>query len=197
MPENDLITLNGVEMPWSAEAEQAVLGCILRDPACLSSVMVHINSPDYFYRPQHQSIYKVMMSLEAENKNIDVLVVLDILVADKVFDGASGREYLFNLAKAVPSTENAEAYAKIVKEKYYLRTLITICSDTMEKASDQDTPIDTLLDDVEQKIYNLRQGKAKDEPEKLYDIAIGSVFESIKNLTGSDKELYKGYTTGF
>ena len=197
MPDNDLITLNGVEMPWSAEAEQAVLGCILRDPACLSSVMVHITSPDYFYRPQHQSIFRVMMSLEAENKKIDVLVVLDILVGEKVFDGSAGREYLFNLAKSVPTTENAEAYAKIVREKFYLRTLMSICSDTIEQASSQDTPIDSLLDDVEQKIYNLRQGKAKDEPEKLYDIAIGSVFESIKNLTGSDKELYKGFTTGF
>ena len=197
MPDNDLLTLNGVEMPWSSEAEQAVLGCILRDPACISSVMVHVTSPDYFYRPQHQSIYRAMMGLEAENKKIDVLVVLDILVAEKVFDGASGREYLFNLAKAVPSTENAEAYAKIVREKFYLRSLISLSSDIIENASSQDVPIDSLLDDAEQKIYNLRQGKAKDEPEKLYDIAIGSVFESIKKLTGDDKELYKGYTTGY
>lgn len=197
MPDNELIALNGVEMPWSSEAEQAVLGCILRDPACLSSVLVHITSPDFFYRPQHQSIYKAVLGLEAENKKIDVLVVLDILVSEKVFDGAAGREYLFNLAKAVPTTENAESYAKIVREKYYLRSLIGISSDIIESASSQDTPIDSLLDDAEQKIYNIRQGKSKDEPEKLYDIAIGSVFESIKKLTGSDKELYKGYTTGF
>ncbi len=197
MAENDLLSLNGIQMPWSAEAEQAVLGCILIDNSCIHSVLVHISSPDYFYQPRHQSIFRAMMALENENRVIDALVVLDMLVADGEFDSVAGKEYLFNLTQSVVSTDNVESYAKIVREKYYIRTLISISADTIEKASAQETSADKLLDDAEQKIYNIRQGKEKDSPEKLYDIITEPLFDSIKKLMGEDKDLYKGYTTGF
>ncbi len=197
MAENDYLSLNGIQMPWSAEAEQAVLGCILIDNECIHSVLVHINKPEFFFQPRHQSIFRAMMSLEAENRVIDALVILDMLVADGEFDGIAGREYLFNLTQSVVSTENVESYAKIVREKYYIRTLISIAADTIDKASNQESTADKLLDDAEQRIYNIRQGKEKDSPEKLYDIIIEPLFDSIKKLTGEDKDLYKGYSTGF
>lgn len=197
MADNDLLALNGIQMPWSAEAEQAVLGCILIDNNCINSVLVHVTSPDYFYQPRHQSIFRAMMTLQNENRVIDALVVLDMLVADGEFDNASGREYLFNLTQSVVSTENVESYARIVREKYYIRTLISISADTIEKASSQETTADRLLDDAEQKIYDIRQGKVNDSPEKLYNIIVPPLFDTISKLTGEDKDLYKGYTTGF
>ncbi|MBR4452509.1 MAG: replicative DNA helicase [Clostridia bacterium] len=197
MADNDLLALNGIQMPWSAEAEQAVLGCILIDNECINSVLVHVTSPDYFYQPRHQSIYRAMMTLQNENRVIDALVVLDMLVADGEFDNVSGREYLFNLTQSVVSTENVESYARIVREKYYIRTLISISADTIEKASAQETTADRLLDDAEQKIYDIRQGKVNDSPEKLYNIIVPPLFDTISKLTGEDKDLYKGYTTGF
>lgn len=197
MPDKDLFSLNGIDMPWSLEAEQAVIGCILFDPSCISAVQVHITGPDYFYRPQHQEIFRALMELETENRNIDPLVVLDVLVSRGVFDNSAGKEYLMNLYNSVPSTENAESYAKIVREKYYLRSLIGLSAEVIDKASAQNMTADSLLDDAEQKMYNIRQGKAKDDPEKLYDIAIGQVFDSIKKRTGEDKEHYKGFTTGY
>ena len=192
MADNDLLALNGIQMPWSAEAEQAVLGCILIDNECINSVLVHVTSPDYFYQPRHQSIYRAMMTLQNENRVIDALVVLDMLVADGEFDNVSGREYLFNLTQSVVSTENVESYARIVREKYYIRTLISISADTIEKASAQETTADRLLDDAEQKIYDIRQGKVNDSPEKLYNIIVPPLFDTISKLTGEDKDLYKG-----
>lgn len=97
----------------------------------------------------------------------------------------------------VPSTANVEMYAKIVREKFYIRTLIKISSETIESAVAQEETADALLDNAEQKIYNIRQGKTTNAPSKLKDIIVNNVYDTLKKITGEDKELYKGYTTGF
>ena len=133
MADNSLLSLDNIQMPFSAEAEQAVLGSILVDPSCLSQAAVYI-TPEAFYLPQHSAIFAAMITIDASGKIIDPLVILDLLVQQGVYDNGSGRNYLFELAQMVPSTENVEMYAKIVREKFYMRTLIGISSETIESA---------------------------------------------------------------
>lgn len=195
MAEN-FTSLDNISMPFSLEAEQAVLGSILVDPSCLSQAAVYIN-PEAFYLPQHSAIFAAMITLDGMGSKIDPLVVLNLLVQQGVYDNASGRTYLFELAQMVPSTENVEMYAKIVREKFYIRTLITISSETIDSAVAQEETADALLDNAEQKIYNIRQGKTTNAPSKLRDIIVNNVYDTLQKITGEDKELYKGYTTGF
>ncbi len=196
MADNSLLTFDNIQMPFSAEAEQAVLGSILVDPSCLSQAAVYI-SPEAFFLPQHSAIFAAMITIDSTGKTIDPLVVLDLLVQQGVYDNGSGRNYLFELAQMVPSTENVEMYAKIVREKFYMRTLINISSETIESAVAQEETADTLLDNAEQKIYNIRQGKTTNAPSKLKDIIVNNVYDTLKKITGEDKELYKGFTTGY
>ena len=196
MADNSLLSLDNIAMPFSAEAEQAVLGSILVDPSCLSQAAVYI-SPEAFYLPQHAAIFEAMITLDSMGRIIDPLVVLDLLVQRGVYDNASGRNYLFELAQMVPSTSNVEMYAKIVREKFYMRTLIGVSTETIESAVAQEETADTLLDNAEQKIYNIRQGKTTNAPSKLKDIIVNNVYDTLKKITGEDRELYKGYTTGF
>lgn len=197
MPDNSFISINDIQMPYSLESEQAVLGCVLSDPSCLDNITAILKSADYFFMPQHKEIYNALILLESTGNKIDPLVVLDKLVADNVFDNAQGRQYLLDLANSVPSTANVEMYAKIVREKYYMRSLISFSSETIENAVNQKDTADNLLDEVEQKIYDIRKGKENNGPAKLSDVIINNVYTTLKNLTGEDKELYKGFTTGF
>ncbi len=185
-----------LNQPFSLEAEQAVLGCILTEPSCMMQVQVIINA-EHFYLPQHKAIFNTMASLEAAGGKIDPLIVLNALVNDKVYDNASGRKYLFQLAEIVPSTANVESYAKIVREKYYIRTLINASKETIEDASQQEIEADLLLDAAEQRIYNIRQGRRMSGPSKLSDIIVNDVYTTLQHLTSEEKDLYKGYPTGF
>ncbi len=196
MADNNLFSLENIQMPYSLEAEQAVLGSILVDPSCLSQAAVFVN-PESFFLPQHQSIFAAMLTIDSMGSKIDPLVILQTLVQEGVYDNASGRNYLFNLAQMVPSTSNIETYAKIVREKFYIRTLINISSETIENAVAQEETADTLLDNAEQKIYNIRQGKTSNAPSKLRDIIVNEVYDRLQKLTGEDKDLYKGFTTGW
>lgn len=184
------------ESVFSLEAEQAVLGSILMDPACMPQVQVYLNADD-FYLPQHKAIYTAIATIEASGGKIDPLIVLDSLVKEKVYDSAAGKNYLFQLAQGVPSTANVEAYAKIVKEKFYIRSLINASKQIIDESSSSDQTADVLLESAEQKIYNIRQGKKTNAPSKIGDIIVGEVYTTLQHLTSPDKDLYKGFPTGF
>lgn len=181
---------------YSIESEQAVLGCILVDPSCMPQVQV-ILSADDFYLPQHKAIFNVLATIEATGGKIDPLIVLDRLVKEKIYDVAAGKKYLFQLSDIIPSTANIDLYAKIVKEKYYIRSLIEACKETIDDAANSDLSADDLLESAESKIYNIRQGKKVSGPSKLGDIIVSDVYTTLQHLTSPEKELYKGYPTGY
>lgn len=140
---NSFASVDEVNMPYSLEAEQAVLGSILLEPSCITQVLILVK-PDYFYLPQHRAIFTIMQEIDALGGKIDPLIVLEKLKSSKVYDDASGKQYLLTLSQIVPSTENVEAYSKIIREKYYIRSLINVSKDIIYDASNSSEPADTL-----------------------------------------------------
>lgn len=190
------ISLDDVNMPFSLEAEQAVLGCILSEPECITQVIILVK-PDYFYLPQHRAIYIIMQEIDSLGGKVDPLIILERLKKDKVYDDTSGKNYLYQLAQSVPSTENIESYCKIIREKFYIRTLIGVSKEIIEDSVSEDTSADLLLDSAEQKIYDIRQGRVSKGPTKIGDIIVNEVYDKLQKLSSKDKDLYKGMTTGF
>lgn len=188
---------DGLNMPYSLEAEQAVLGCVLKDPRCMSTVLVHVKT-EYFYMPQHREIFAAMALLDTTGQPVDALVVLEKLKKDGVYDDAGGKTYLYQLAQAVPSVANVEAYCRIVREKFFVRTLISTSREIIDSSMSDDVSADLLLDSAEQKIYNIRQGRATDAPSRLDEIINNDVFERLKILSNKEeREKHKGLPTGF
>ncbi len=191
-----ILSLDDISMPFSLEAEQAVLGCILIEPSCISQVLIMIK-PEYFYLPQHKAIFTVMQEIDTIGGKVDPLIVLERLKNDKVYDDATGKTYLYQLAQAVPSTDNVESYCKIIREKFYIRTLISVSKDIIEDSVSSDSSADLLLDSAEQRIYDIRQGKVTSGPTRIGDIIVNDVYDKLQKLSSEDAEQYKGYTTGF
>lgn len=183
-------------MPFSLEAEQAVLGCVLMDPNCMPQVLIYLR-PEYFYLPQHKEIFSVMVSLDALGNKIDPLIILETLKNNGTYDEAAGKNYLFQLAQSVPTTSNVESYAKIVREKYFMRTLITVSQETIDNAVAQTDSADMLLDAAEQRIYDIRQGKTSTGPSKLSDIIVNQVYDTLQKLSSEGAEAFKGISTGY
>ncbi len=192
---NSYSSVDEVNMPYSLEAEQAVLGSILLEPACITQVLI-IVKPDYFYLPQHRSIFLIMQEIDALGGKIDPLIVLEKLKKDKVYDDAGGKQYLLQLTQMVPSTENVEAYCEIIKEKYLIRSVINVSKNIMHEASVAEHA-DPVLEYAEQTIYDIRQGKVSKGPTKIGDIIVNEVYDTLTKLSSADRDLYKGYTTGF
>lgn len=188
-----------INLPYSLESEQAVLGSILIDPACITQIQASENGfkTEYLYLPQHKAIYSAMLSIDSSGGRIDPLLVLEKLKEENVYDDAAGKNYLFQLAQSVPSTANVEAYAKIIREKYYIRTLINVSREIIDSAENGDDSADLLLDSAEQKIYDIRQGKDSSSSSRIGEILTDKVYDRLSKLSSPDRDKYLGFSTGF
>ena len=68
---------DGVKLPFSAEAEQSVLGAILLDSSCMDLVLKILPNENYFYMAAHKLIYSTMVDMFTVGKPIDFVTVLE------------------------------------------------------------------------------------------------------------------------
>lgn len=197
MPNEFTESLVNSNVPYSMEAEQAVLGCLLVDPGSLTIIQSEGFRTEYFYLPQHKLIYTAILRLDSQGGSIDPLLVLEEMKKGGGFDDASGKQYLAQLAEAIPSTANVESYAKIIQDKYYKRALITASTEILERTQNEESDSDDLLDDAEQRIYAIRQGKGSSEASKLGDIVVDKVYDTLVKLNSENRADYLGISTGY
>ncbi|MCL2884441.1 MAG: replicative DNA helicase [Oscillospiraceae bacterium] len=192
MPDNT--PFNETDLPYSLEAEQAVLGSILMEAASIHQV-ADILQPDYFYLPEHRAVYRAMTFQMLENKTIDFVTVLEALKAEPFFADENGKAYLLKMAQMVPSISHITHYAEIIKEKYAVRTLIQTAREIMEDALDPANEAEALLDAAEQKIYNIRQQRKEGGLVHIQDV-LASNYEMYTKLVSEDRDQYLGIPTG-
>lgn len=120
--------------PHSIEAEQAVLGGLLLDPAAWDNV-ADVVSPEDFYRADHKLIYQAIGALAGAGKPSDVVTVVGELERLGELEKAGGLAYLGSLARDTPTAANVRAYADIVRERSVLRQLIHAGSCRSESTS--------------------------------------------------------------
>lgn len=190
------VNLMGGAMPFNLDAEQSVIGSILMNSNCMEEAVAELTA-DSFYLPQHKAIFGAMMLMYSKSKAIDPVVLVDTLTKTGKYDTAGGRDYLIQLQQSVPSTVNVGEYIKIVKEQYYLRTLIDISNTIIEQATGGEADASVILDNAEQMIYNVRQGKEKNGPTKISEVIVNDVYNKLTLITGEEKEKYKGIPSGF
>ncbi len=185
---------DGLNLPYSLEAEQAVLGSVLLDPQSINNVADVLRS-EYFYLPEHQAIYRVMSTMMMESKAIDFVTVLEALKAEGFFAGEEGKAYLLKLAQMVPSISNIQNYARIVREKFDVRMLIQTAREIMDDAMDPGNEPSMLLDSAEQKIYDIRQGRQAGGLVSIRDV-LASNYEIFNKLASNERNEFVGIPSG-
>lgn len=184
------------ELPYNLEAEQTVLGALLLDPESLSIAMNYIK-PDSFYVTKHRDLFAIIIRLFTLGVNADIITVINDAVKEGIFESTTaGKEYLASIMEGVPTTKNIESYCKIVEEKYYIRSLITTARDIIEASSAGQESASQLLDYAEQKIYDIRRGKATDGMMKIDEVVL-EAYDELGRKSGPDKEQYIGAKSGF
>ncbi len=185
-----------IEMPYSLEAEQTILGAILIDAEVLSVVLEHVK-PECFYLDQHRSLFTIMLQMFSSGAKADVITVLNEALAMKIFETpAEGRNYLANLANMVPSVSNIESYCKIVSDKYYIRTLAETARGILSDIQSGETDAQLLLDAAEQRIFDIRQGRDVTGLTPIKEI-VAATYNHIGKISGPDREQYLGTRSGF
>ncbi|MDY4760731.1 replicative DNA helicase [Streptococcus thoraltensis] len=119
--------------PQDLVAEQSVLGSIFISPDKLITVREFIEADD-FYKYAHKVIFRAMVTLSDRHDAIDATTVRNILDSQGDLQNIGGLSYIVELVNSVPTSANADYYAKIVAEKAMLRNIIKRLTDTVNEA---------------------------------------------------------------
>lgn len=196
MADFDLSTsYSSMKLPYSPEAEQAVLGAILIDSECMAKTAEILPKAEFFHIELHKLIYQAMLDLFTDGKVIDFITVLEALKTNKSFDESTGKTYLVQLGQAALSTENVEVYAQFVREKYDVRTLIDASRKTIEEAGEGAMEADALVDSAEQRIFDIRQGKNIQGLQHISEV-IQQTYDRLDLLNSADNDDMKPLSTG-
>lgn len=185
----------GVNLPYSMQAEQSVLGAALLQ-ADIIPELVELLRPEMFYARQNGQIFAEMVRLFTAGQTVDFVTLLDAVTGEGVFESAdAAKVYLTGLAETVPSISNVQAYAKIVQEKYLVRQLMGAAKDILEQ-SGEEPDADLLLESAEQKIYEIRSGRDTSALTSISSVIVDTLV-NLQKIAGPDRDKYAGIPTGF
>lgn len=183
--------------PHSIEAESSVLGGLLLDNQVWDRVADLLAESD-FYRFEHKLIFGVIQQLINGSKPADVITVYEQLQQQGKAEEVGGVSYLNALAQYVPSAGNIRRYAEIVRERAVLRKLIAASDEISSKAfSPQGKAIAALLDEAEQKIFNIaEQGKTNRQGFQSMDSLVVNLLDKVQQMADNPNDV-TGVPTGF
>ncbi len=116
--------INPALVPWSCEAEQSVLGCMLINPDALHiATGMRLEGPQFF-DGRHRVIWSCVVELAARHEPVDVITVYERLREQRRAEECGGLAYLNALAQSVPGTSNLGRYVGIVQDKALLRAIL-------------------------------------------------------------------------
>ena len=182
------------QMPHSTEAEQAVLGSMLIDAACVKDVMDQLQ-PDDFYLRQNREIFETIYTMFVYSRPIDGLTVAgELEKAGLANDGT--RAYLAQLMEVTPTSANVLEYVRLVREKALLRSVAAAAAEITAMVQEGTGTPGDVLEAAEQKIYAIRRGRSAQSMATI-QVVLQEVMEHLAELSAQGGKTLPGLSTGF
>src|SRR5437867_2391927 len=181
-------------LPHNLDAERSVLGAILLHNDAFNFAAEVIDAQDFF-RDAHRRICDKMVKLAERGDAIDLVTLKEELGRSGDLEEVGGPAYITALVDGVPRSMNVEHYARIIKEKATLRSLIFSANKILSTAYEAEEEADVILDRAEHAIFAIADDKIRDGFVAVRDLAQSSL-DTIERLH-AHKELITGVPTGF
>jgi len=183
------------KLPYSLEAEQSVIGGLMRDAEHFDAVIEVLADVD-FYRREHRLIFAGMVHLIERQQPIDVITVSEYLSQREELDDVGGLDYLTDLATNVPSTENVAAYARIVRENATFRQIISTSTEiTRASFNPGGLSSDDLIQLAEKRFLEVAEGRPNEGGFTFVNELLKTSLEKIDERNKNQSDI-TGLSTG-
>ncbi len=172
--------------PHSIEAEQHVIGALLRDNDAIDRV--GDLRAEHFYLGDHATFYRELARHLHAGHTCDVISLSDALrgqVADCL-------QYLNQLAQSAPSSVNIARHAAIVRDKAIKRGLIRFGRDVAEYAAGLQEASE-MIDHATSQLEKLAQARMRIEPTLAADDLTSHIEELQRRESGEVRAIPTGY----
>jgi replicative DNA helicase len=133
------------KLPQNVDAERAILGAVIINNAYLDAA-AEIVRPDDFFHDYHRRIFSSFLLMQAEGKAMDLVSIAEKLNQLGELEASGGSAYIAQLMDGVPHVSNVAHYARIVKEKSQLRSVIHAGHAFQEKSFQSGEPKEVVND---------------------------------------------------
>ncbi|HMM04439.1 MAG: replicative DNA helicase [Dysgonomonas sp.] len=192
--ETNLLPDIGKIQPQARELEEAILGALMLEKDAYSLVS-DILKPDSFYDTIHQIIYRAIVDLAVRQAPIDMLTVVEQLKKDGELETVGGPVYIAQLTEKVASAAHIEFHARIIAQKYLARELIAFSSTITNKAFDETSDVDDLMQEAESKLFEISQGNVKKDVTQINPVIKEAL--NLLEIAANRPEGLSGLQTGF
>ena len=175
--------------PHNDDAERALLGATLIDDRAIYISQQYLR-PEDFYSSRHRKIYKAILTLSNVGIRPDLLTLSSELEKSGQLQESGGYDYIASLTHAVPSSANAEYYAKEVQNYSLRRSLIQVSGETGARSFDETIEPKVILEETQQKLFLISDPQRISHYKKVDKIVketvtyLGEVFKTKAQYTG-------------
>ncbi len=181
--------------PQDLEAEGSVLGSMMLSREAINDVTEEIRGSDY-YKPAHETIHNVIVDLSGRGEPADAVTVAAELQRRGELQRVGGAPYLHTLIASVPTAANAGYYARIVRERSLLRSLVTAGTRIVQLGyADAGGDVDQIVDQASQEIYAVGERRASADYVPMSEIS-ESILDELEDIERHRDKL-GGVPTGF
>ena len=173
----------GNKPPQAIEAEEAVLGAMLLEPAVVDSAMAELSAA-CFYDSRNKMIFEAISKLVNEHTPVDIVTVSSKLKALGNLEAVGGSVVLAGYSEKVGAAAHIEYYIKILKQKTIQRDLISASYAILKDSFDDSVSVDDLIDMAQTKVYDAVQNNVRRDVQEIGAV-INEVMSDIQERQSS------------
>lgn len=169
-------------MPYSPEAEQALLASMIMYPSSVTIANDEGLMVDDFYLEANRKIYNVIQIIHNEGKLVDATTLISKLSDFQVLQQVGGMDYIMQLSDISVAPASMKYYIEIVQDKASTRRLIETTQQIAEEGLEGQTSLEILMDKAEKEILNVTRARKTGDFKKSREV-VKNVLDNIHKMS--------------
>lgn len=183
-------------LPNAIGPEKSILSSMLQDPENYIGLAAEKGlSKDIFYVPAHGLLYDVIAEMQDENESVELVGLNQKLTDRNLLEKIGGTSALTEIYTYATTPAHFLHHLDIVKQKHILRSIISKCSEAINRAYEDQEEVPALLDEVEQSVFAIREGAEVEDKATLKSDVLAVMEDFQQLMLNGDKPL--GISTGY
>ena len=184
--------LLGKKIPYSSQAEQAVIGSMLIDPRCIAEVVKKLRAEEFYVRA-NRDVYETILAMFSYGQTVDPVTVIDQMKVRGVYD-ENVPGYLAEIMRVTPTSANAMEYVQIIKDRALLRAISTVADEINTMVYEGSGAAEDVLEAAEAKLHAVREDRGSGGLKEIRHV-MQNVFDAMSEAAASGSRI-PGLSTG-
>ncbi|SMB87718.1 primary replicative DNA helicase [Desulfonispora thiosulfatigenes DSM 11270] len=180
--------------PQNLEAERAVLASMMLEKDAIYEAIQMIKPKD-FYKEAHSIIFSAIIDLTEKGEPVDLITLTEQLRQESNLEKIGGVGYIAEVANSVGTAASIVHYARLVRDKSLLRTLIRTATNIATRGYEPGEEPEELLDDAERMVLEVSQNRIRSGLVPITDV-IENTIEKLELLQQQKSDI-TGLSSGF